>query len=58
MEFVQSWGSSGSTGFSVQRQLEERGCKRPLRRNSDEATPPERPGCLRSWAERRRRGIV
>ena len=47
---------SGSTGLSVQRQLEERGCKRPLRSNSDEATPPENPGYLSSWAERGRRG--
>ena len=51
-EFVQS----RTTRLSVQRQLEERGCKRTLRSNSDEAAPPENPGCLSSWAERRWRG--
>ena len=40
----------------MQRQLEERSCKHLLRSNSDEATPPENPGCLSSWAERRMRG--
>ena len=51
---MQSRGWSGSTGLSAQRQLEERGCKRPLRSNSDEAAPTENPGCLSTWAERRR----
>ena len=53
---MQSRSWSGSTRLSMQRQLEERGCKCPLRSNSDEADPPENPGCLSSWAERRRRG--
>ena len=55
-EFVQSRNWSGSARLSVQRQLEERSCKRPLRSNTDRATPPENPGCLSNWAERRRRG--
>ena len=53
---MQSRSWSGSTRLSAQPQLEERSCKRPLRSNGDEATPPENPGCLSSWEERKRRG--
>ena len=55
-KLVQFRGWSGSTRLCMQRQLEERGCKRPLRSKSNEAALPVQPGgAQQAW---QRRGLA